>query len=181
MTAIRSIMIPLAAAAAALVLPACYTLLKHPTVDTAAYSEVETASCTSCHHEDDLWYFHHSPAHRVYPGSSLDNWRYYYAVPWWYDSYWRYGGPAGSGANALPTRELRPGLDKDGAGAIGGPIGAPPSPKSAGGSVRVQRPDDGKAKDSKDTGDGKSNDDEIKKRDVRPKTAKEKPKGKEKE
>jgi hypothetical protein len=179
MTAIRSLISPLVVIAASLVIPACYTLLKHPTVDEAAYEEVQTNPCTSCHYEDDLWFYHHSAAHRPYPGSISAGWGYYYAAPWWYESYWDYASPSGPSTIPLPSRQLRPSGDKDRTeGAIGGPIGPPPSAKSTGSTVRFRHSDGDSVANSKDTVEKKTNDDDTTKRDVRPKTAKEKPKGK---
>lgn len=178
MTALRSFISALFAVAASLVIPACYTLLKHPAVDTAVYEEVQTETCASCHYEEDLWYYHHSPAHRLYAGPVDGSWEFYYAMPWWYDSYWHYTPPSGPSTIPLPGRGLRPAGDKDAAGgAVGGSIGPPPNPKSTGSTVRLKPPDDDSGNQSKDTGDKKTND-ENKKREVRPKSTKEKPKGK---
>jgi len=181
MTAIRSLIPSLIVLAASLVLPACYTLLKHPTADTAAYEEIQNNPCTECHYEEELWYYHHAPAHRIYPGPNTDAWGFYYTVPWWYDSYWQYDTPPEASTIPLPSRGLRSGTDKGSAGgSIGGPIAPPPDPKSSGGSVRFKHSDGDSVKDSKDTGEGKANGEETKTRGVRPKTTKEKPKGKEK-
>ncbi len=177
MTARRSPIPSLIVLATALVVPACYTLIKHPAVNTAAYEEIQANPCTSCHYEDELWYFHHAPAHRLYPGSNADAWEFYYGVPWWYDSYWHYAAPAEPTTIPLPTRQLRSGVEK---GSAGGSIGPFPDPKSTGSSVRFKHSDDDSVKNSKNTGEGKTNDEEIKKRGVRPKTTKEKPKGKDK-
>lgn len=177
MTALRSFLLPLVVVAASAAVPACYTLLKHPAVDSAVYEEVQANPCTSCHYEEDIWYYHHSPAYRVYPGSSAAGWGFYYTSPWWYESYWHYTYPSGPSTIPLPGRQIRPGSDKDAAGAIGGPVSPPADPKSTGSAVRFRHTGDDSLGHSGDTGVKKQNDD-TQKRDVRPKSTKEKPKGK---
>jgi hypothetical protein len=178
MIAVRSLTIPLAAIAVALSASGCYTLLKHPRVDTAAYEEIQDNSCTSCHYEDELWYYHHAPRHRVYPGVGAEAWGFYYAVPWWYDSYWHYTPSSDPSTIPLPTRQLRSGTDKGQLeGSAAGHVGRPTDPKSTG-TVRYRHTGEDSDKDSQGTGEAKANDDEPKKRDVRPKTTKDKDKKK---
>lgn len=153
--------------------PACYTLIKHPRVNTAVYEEVQDNRCTSCHYEDEVWGFHHPPAQRFYAGENYGDWAFYYAVPWWYDSYW-YFVPSEPGTGPLHGRDLRPSVEKGSIdGATGGPIGPPPDVKSTGGSVR--------AKDTDDSGKGKTDDEKSEERTVRPKNDKRKDEGKQKD
>jgi hypothetical protein len=157
---------------ATLASPACYTLIKHPRVETATYEEVQDNRCTSCHSDDEIWGYHHPPAQRVYSLGQDGSWEYYYAVPWWYDSYW-YFVPSESGTPPLHGRDLRPGTEKGSIdGATGGPIGNTPDVKSTGGSVRTR--------DSDDSGKAKS-DEKSEDRSVRPKGDKGKNEGQQKQ
>ncbi|GEM_PF-6475655 len=89
-------------------IPACYTLLKHPTVLEDDYSRAETNNCGSCHSETDLWGYHH-PRDAYYPGGGYyDEWLYYYEMPWWFESYWFYDRGNGSESVPLHQRSLRP-------------------------------------------------------------------------
>lgn len=180
MIAVRLLTIPLVVLAGALGVSGCYTLLKHPRVNNAAYEEVQSTSCTSCHYEDELWYYHHAPAHRTYPGPMADAWGFYYEMPWWYDAYWDYSPSSGSGPIPLPGRQVRTGADKRDMQGADGFVGPPPVPKSTG-SVRYRHTGDDSDKDSQGSGETKAKDDEPKKRDVRPKTVKDKKKQSEKE
>ena len=180
MTALRYVIWLPIVIAGSLVVPACYTLLKHPTVDNAVYEEVQASPCTSCHYESEVWYYHHPPAHRLYPEWDSVAWGFYYDVPWWYDSYPRYAAPPDPGTVPLPSRRLRTGTDKTPlGGSVGGPVGPRPDPKATGASVRLKPSDGDSVKDSKDTGRKNADDDATKTRGVRPKTTKEK-KGKDK-
>ena len=94
------------------VFPACYTLLKHPTVIEEDYQQEEASNCYSCHDESDLWGFHH-PRERFIPGAAFyDPWVYYYDVPWWYESYWFYDDPNRLETIPLHSRSLRSSEDK---------------------------------------------------------------------
>jgi hypothetical protein len=175
---VRYLVSALAAVSALVALPACYTLLKHPAVDNAAYEGVQANECTACHYEEDIWYFHHSPAYREYPGSAAAGWGFYYAAPWWYESYWRYTSPSEPGNIPLPGRQVRPAGGKDATrGAVGGHVTPPADPKSTGSAIRFRHFDDDSLGRPGNPGE-KTTDDDNRKRDVRPKSAKEKPKGK---
>jgi len=156
----------------ALASPACYTLIKHPRVETATYEEVQDNRCTSCHSDDEIWGYHHSSAQRVYSPGQDSNWEYYYSLPWWYDSYW-YFVPSESGTPPLHGRNLRPSAEKGSIdGATGGPIGNTPDVKSTGGDIRTR--------DSDDSGKAKS-DEKSEDRSVRPKGDKGKDEGQQKQ
>ncbi len=56
----------------------CYTILKHPEIETDAYQAEEFTSCYDCHTES-FYAGYHTPM--PYP----DMWEEYYIVPWWYN------------------------------------------------------------------------------------------------
>jgi hypothetical protein len=62
----------------------CYTVLRHPTGDSAVYEGSYYRTCADCH--ADAAYYH--PYYRY--GQSHYRWRDYYGYPWWYDNYWWY-------------------------------------------------------------------------------------------
>lgn len=157
----------------------CYTLLKHPATDPSTYQEVQTNECTSCHSDDELWYYHHSPEDRSYLGPRAEGWDFYYSVPWWYNSYWHYSPSSEAGATPLLTRPLRSATEKRRLdGSSDGFVG-PPDVKSEG-TVRVRHSGDGSDNDAHGAGDTKTKDD-AKTRDVRPKTTKDKKNANDKE
>ncbi len=150
-----------------LVSPACYTLLKHPPVDTVPTEEVATNQCTSCHYEDELWSYHHPPNHQA---NYRADWAYFYMVPWWYDSYWYYS-PSGPATVPLNDRGMRPVGGASMGGTTGGSITNSPVPKSGtGAALGVKNPED--------TRKGTSDDSKSKDRKVRPKGKKDKDDGK---
>ena len=148
--------------------PACYTLLKHPTIDRTEYEETLDSRCTSCHSEDELLGYVHAPRHPVYPTEYGD----WYEYPWWWEHYWFYV-PSGPGGGPSALRGVRPGSDKDPNNpVVGGAVTPPPGPKAIGGDVRVKDPDpDDKGKgENDDSQDSEKNKD--KDRPVRPKSNK---------
>ncbi len=151
--------------ATVLVSPACYTLLKHPRIDTTAYGEADDSRCASCHNEEEVWSYHHPPNHRYYSGAgSYYDWGFYYAVPWWYGANW-YDTPPDRQTVRYRSRLYRPtGGRNPSVGATGGPVGSPPPPKSTGGSVRAGR--------DEDTRKGETGENTSKKRTVRPRAKK---------
>lgn len=151
------------------VLPACYTILKHPTVIQEDYTRAETQRCNDCHLEDDVWGFHH-PRRAYYPNYGYRNpWAYYYDVPWWYDSYWFYDDTQDPETTPLHQRSLRPGGDKDPtSGAAGGNIGPPAEIKTGTSTIKTKV----KTKDDSQDDTGKTTTDQ--KRTVRPSKKKKK-------
>lgn len=153
-----------------LLLPACYTILKHPAVIQDDYTRADTHQCGDCHYDDDIWQFHH-PHSPYRPGYGYRNpWSYYYDVPWWYDAYWFYDNDRDPETAPLHQRSLRPSDMKDpSSGASGGAILPPGSIRSGGapGTTKVKAKDDAK----NDTGTSKTTD---KKRTVRPSKKKKK-------
>jgi hypothetical protein len=140
--------------------PACYTLLKHPKVKRVVYEDVDDNRCSTCHSEQEVWGFHHPP-NRTYPDSGYDAWWNYYEVPWWYNSYWYYD-PDGPVTIPLPERQLRPGEEKD--------LGTTTTGGGTGGTTRVKLPTSPSGGDTKTK--AKNDDNESKKRTVRPKKKK---------
>jgi hypothetical protein len=149
--------------ATSFVAPACYTLLKHPRIETAVYEAAENRRCSSCHEDEEIWGYIRPESHPVYPVEG--DWDYYYVYPWWWDSYW-YFAPSGPSTAPPPSRHLRPVSEKDPVDpAAGAAVGPPPEPKSTGTSVRV-KDSTGQGKGEKDDKPRESKD---KPRPVRPK------------
>jgi hypothetical protein len=146
--------------------PACYTLLKHPTIDRTGYEETLDSRCTSCHSEDEILSYVHAPRHPVYPPEDGD----WYEYPWWWEHYWFFV-PSGPGGGASALRGVRPGSEKDpNHPVVGGTVAPPPGPKAIGGDVRVKDPDDKGKGENDDKPDSEKNKD--KDRPVRPKSNK---------
>jgi hypothetical protein len=163
-------------AAAVMVTPACYTLLKHPPVNTVPTNQVAANDCTSCHYEDEVWNYHHPPNHPGYAAGRYNpNWAYFYMVPWWYDASWYYEHAAtGPATVPLNERGMRPAAGAEMGGAAGGGISSSPVPKSGTGApLGVKDPTDTR---KGDTDDKKSKD--SSKRKVRPGRKKKKDDGK---
>jgi hypothetical protein len=153
----------IAVLATSLAAPACYTLLKHPKIETAVYDDTQDARCSSCHNDEEIWGYIHPASHAVYPLEG--DWDYYYVYPWWWDSYW-YFSPSGPSTVPLPSRHLRPVTQKGSVNpAVGPPLGPPPEPKSTDTNVRVRDP----AGQGKGEKDDKPKDQKEQSRPVRPK------------
>jgi hypothetical protein len=169
-TAIRFRAALIFAVTTALATPACYTLLKHPMVDTNGIDQGIDNRCTSCHAEDELLGYVHPIRH---PPSPPEPW---YEIPWWWDNYWFYA-PSGAGHTPTALRGFRPDAGTDvGKPGIGGTVTPPPGPKPIGNDVRVKDPGDkgkeGKGYEGKgDQDNGNSGDGNKKENDrpVRPK------------
>ena len=70
---------PLAALAILVgLLPACYTLFKHPRVASLNYSRPDEG-CINCHARDELWQYLHTRG--TLAGTS--DWDAYQNEPWW--------------------------------------------------------------------------------------------------
>jgi hypothetical protein len=160
--------------ATTLATPACYTLLKHPSVDMTVYEDTPDSRCTSCHAEGDVIGYFRPPMHPAYPVDDV----VWNEPPWWWDDYW-YFDPFGP-SNPTALRGFRPGTGEEYDNPIigGGPVIPPPGPKVIGGDVRVRDPDDKKGekhdeeiRDGKGGGGGgkESNENKNKDRPVRPK------------
>lgn len=161
----------IAVAVAALVgtVPACYTILKHPTVIQEDYTQAETQRCSDCHYESDLWHFNH-PRMPYHPGlGHSDPWVYYYQVPWWYESFWFYGDTNDPETVPLHERTLRPEGVKDPSSSTRGDyITAPPTQKTGDSTIKTKI----ETKDDKNDDADSTKDDQ--KRSVRPSKKKKK-------
>ncbi|MBD3336386.1 MAG: hypothetical protein GF355_12805 [Candidatus Eisenbacteria bacterium] len=70
-------------------LAGCYTVLRHPRVETDVHDGAW--ECASCHADAELYHFRDS--FYDYGGTygyGVTPWYGYYAAPWWYDNYWYY-------------------------------------------------------------------------------------------
>jgi hypothetical protein len=76
-------------ALAAFLFVGCYTVLRHPQVETDLAEDAY--ACASCHADADLYHFR-DPFMHSYGHFDVDvsPWYGYYVVPWWYDGYWYY-------------------------------------------------------------------------------------------
>ncbi|MFH1700374.1 MAG: hypothetical protein ABIE07_07270 [Candidatus Zixiibacteriota bacterium] len=72
--------------AAAIIIPGCYTILKHPN-DESGYSATQVSDCTRCHgdYQEYPYGYYYSP----YPDFwwEYEKYGYFYAYPWWWDFY----------------------------------------------------------------------------------------------
>jgi hypothetical protein len=75
------------ALAAMMLLPACYTLFRHPRLSQLNYRRPDSNRCQTCHATDDLWKYTHpwSKATAARSGS----WVEFYDLPWWFDGRWQ--------------------------------------------------------------------------------------------
>lgn len=73
----------------------CYTILKHPEIETDSYQAEDFTSCYDCHTES-FYAGYHTPL--PYP----DMWGEYYMVPWWYNEIYIHE----TGADNIPVRSV---------------------------------------------------------------------------
>lgn len=67
------------------VLPACYTLFKHPRLAQLNYQRPDDNRCQTCHAGEELWYFTHPPTLDPVVGP----WGEFYDRPWWFERRWK--------------------------------------------------------------------------------------------
>jgi hypothetical protein len=88
---------------AATLLPACYTLFRHPRLAQLNYQRPEDNRCKTCHSSQELWDFTH-PA--TLP-PQVGPWGEFYDRPWWYQRRWKTGaneeGRTGAERDSLAT------------------------------------------------------------------------------
>ncbi len=74
---------------AAVVFQGCYTMIKHPRVESADYSaQYYTRQCQDCHaNVSEYPYGYSSISYPDYWGE-YHRWGDYYAYPWWWQSFW---------------------------------------------------------------------------------------------
>ena len=105
----RTVSIAAAAVWAALLIPACYTLVSHPRVKHDAYEEVSDRRCSQCHSDTEVWSYHHPPKHFYVYDERYPAWGQYYNVPWWYNGYWYYDRDTNEPSTIpVPARGFRP-------------------------------------------------------------------------
>lgn len=75
----------IAAVAAAVLTPACYTLLQHPRLASLDYARPSSKHCLTCHTEQQLRTLVAGSRH----AQTQQAWRSYYDEPWWFGGYLR--------------------------------------------------------------------------------------------
>jgi hypothetical protein len=82
-------------------LPACYTLFRHPRLQQLNYRRPESNRCQTCHASQELWRYTHPSTMPARTGP----WGAFYDTPWWFDRRWDVGpAPGRDGARADSTR-----------------------------------------------------------------------------
>jgi hypothetical protein len=71
------------------VLPACYTVLKHPRLASLDYQRPKDSACLNCHSNAEIWNFNHPNNIQTYVGKP-GSWSEYYDYAWWYEHRWDY-------------------------------------------------------------------------------------------
>lgn len=72
---------------AMMLLPACYTLFRHPRLSQLNYRRPDSSRCQACHATDDLWKYTHPWSQRR--PDRVASWAEFYDLPWWFEGRWQ--------------------------------------------------------------------------------------------